>query len=80
MGEVKTAGEGRVSGNQASIPANVRKALDIEDGDVLRWRIVSGELEVTIVRRRTGVFDDFEPGRSEEPVDVVDEHDRFGLE
>ncbi len=69
-----------MSGNQASIPANVRKALDIEDGDVLRWRIVSGELEVTIVRRRTGVFDDFEPGRSEEPVDVVDEHDRFGLE
>lgn len=79
MTETTAVGEGKVSGNQASIPANIRRELGIEDGDVIRWRIVDGERRVELVRRRTGVFDDFEPGASEEPVDVVDEHDRFGV-
>lgn len=73
------AGEGKVSGNQASIPSNIRDELDIEDGDVIRWKVEDGELTVTVVRKRTGVFDDFEPGKSDDPVDAVDEHDRFGL-
>lgn len=77
---VDAAGEGTVSGNQVSIPADIRRQLDIDDGDVIRWRVVDGELDLEIVARRTGVFDDFEPGASEEPVDVVDDHDRFGLE
>lgn len=79
MTEVTTTAEGKVSGNQASIPAAVRRELGIEDGDVIRWRVVDGELEATVVRRRTGVFDDYEPGASDEPVDVVEDHDRFGL-
>lgn len=74
------AGDGRVTSNQASIPSNIRDALDIEDGDVIRWEIEDGDLTVTIVRKRTGVFDDFEPGQGDEPVDMVDEHDGFGLE
>lgn len=79
MSEVTTSGEGKVSGNQASIPAPVRRELGIEDGDVIRWQVVDGELKVTVVRRRTGVFDDYEPGASDDPVDVVEDHDRFGL-
>ncbi len=78
MTEVQAAGDGKISGNQVAIPANIRRELGIEDGDVIRWRIVDGELMVELVRRPAAVFDDFEPGASEEPVDVVDEHDRFG--
>jgi AbrB family looped-hinge helix DNA binding protein len=73
-------GEGTVSGNQVSIPAHIRRRFDIEDGDVIEWQIVDGELEVEIRQTRTGTFDDFEPGESEETVDTVEEHDRFGIE
>ncbi len=73
-------GEGTVSGNQVSIPAHIRDRFDIEDGDVLRWKIVDDELQVEVHSQERGVFEDFEPGDSEGSVDVVEEHDRFGLE
>lgn len=73
-------GEGTVSGNQVSIPAHIRRRSDIEDGDVIEWHVVDGELEVEIRSTKTGVFDDFEPGASDETVDAVEEHDGFGLE
>lgn len=73
-------GEGTVSGNQVSIPAHIRRRFDIEDGDVIEWHIVDGELEVKIRSSKTGVFDDFEPGESADSVDAVEEHDGFGLE
>lgn len=74
-----TAAEGKVSGNQASIPAPIRHALDIEDGDLLHWEIEDGELRVRVVHRDEGAFEDFEPGESDEPVDAVEDHDRFGV-
>ena len=80
MSDTDHVGEGKVSGNQASIPAGIRRALDIEDGDTLRWRVVGEELRVTVVSTEAGAFDDFEPGRSTEEVDGVEEHDTFGLE
>jgi bifunctional DNA-binding transcriptional regulator/antitoxin component of YhaV-PrlF toxin-antitoxin module len=73
-------GEGTVSGNQVSIPAHIREQFDIQDGDVLRWKIIGDELRVEVQSQESGVFDDFEPGESETDVDVVEEHDRFGLE
>jgi bifunctional DNA-binding transcriptional regulator/antitoxin component of YhaV-PrlF toxin-antitoxin module len=73
-------GEGTVSGNQVSIPAHIRDQFDIEDGDVLRWKIIDDELRVEVYSQESGVFDDFDPGESDEAVDVVEEHDRFGLE
>lgn len=81
MSETDYVGEGKVSGNQASIPAHIRRAFGIEDGDELRWWIEGDELRVEVVEEEYGVFDDFEPGSSEgEEIDVVDEHDRFGIE
>ncbi len=72
-------GEGSVSGNQASIPADVRAAADIEDGDRIRWRWRDGELQVEVVRRRWNTapqdFDGFEP-MEKEPL----HHDDVGLE
>jgi bifunctional DNA-binding transcriptional regulator/antitoxin component of YhaV-PrlF toxin-antitoxin module len=74
------AGEGKVSGNQASIPVEVREALEIEDGDILRWRVDEGGLEVEVVRRRDRGFEDFEPKASSRSSNVVEDHDAFGLE
>lgn len=73
-------GEKTVSGNQVSIPAHIREQFDIQDGDVLRWKIAGDELRVEVQSQETGVFDGFEPGESERDVDAVDKHDQFGLE
>lgn len=73
-------GEGTVSGNQVSIPAHIRRQFDIEDGDVIEWQVVDGELRVAVRQIGSGAFEDFEPGASEEDVDVVEDHDGFGLE
>lgn len=47
---------------------------------MIRWTVVDGELIADPERRREGVFKGFEPGESDEAVDGVDEHDRFGVE
>lgn len=73
-------GEGTVSGNQVSIPAHIRRRFEIDDGDVIRWKVVDDELVAEVRDRNEEAFDDFQPGESEEAVDGVDEHDRFGLE
>lgn len=44
------------------IPASLRRRLDIEPGDKLRWDTADdGTLSVKIVNQRYGAFDDFEP-------------------
>lgn len=80
MSTPEEVGQGTVSGNQVSIPAHIRRRFDIENGDVIEWRVVDGELTVEVRSAETDVFDDFEPGRSDDGVDAVEEHDRFGLE
>lgn len=45
-----------------TIPAALRRRLDIEAGDKLRWDVDDdGNLQVELVRERYGAFDDFEP-------------------
>ena len=45
-----------------TIPADLRRRLDIEPGDKLRWKInEEGNLTVEVVKQRYGAFDDFEP-------------------
>lgn len=42
-----------------TIPANLRRRLDIEAGDKLRWDVdTEGNLSVEIVRQRYGAFED----------------------
>ncbi len=44
-----------------TIPASLRRHLDIEPGDKLRWEVDDdGELSVEVVKQRYGAFDDFE--------------------
>lgn len=48
-------------GGMVTIPASLRRRLDIEAGDKLRWDVdEEGNLSVEVVRQRYGAFDDFE--------------------
>ncbi|MDB2272279.1 AbrB/MazE/SpoVT family DNA-binding domain-containing protein [Halorubrum ezzemoulense] len=73
--------ESKVSGNQANIPAHIRRELDIDDGDKLRWRVEEdGTLRVEVVQRRTGTFSDFEGYDGDQETDVTADHDAWGVE
>jgi bifunctional DNA-binding transcriptional regulator/antitoxin component of YhaV-PrlF toxin-antitoxin module len=73
--------ESKVSGNQANIPARIRRELDIDDGDKLRWRIEDdGTLRVQVVQQRNGTFDDFDGYDGEYETEGTDEHDAWGVD
>jgi len=63
-----------------TIPAELRRELDIEAGDKLRWTVDEDDnLEVEVIRQRNGAFDDFEPVDAGETNAVEAERD-FGAE
>ena len=63
-----------------TVPAEVRRRLDLGPGDKLRWRVSeSDELHVEAVHQREGVFDDFEPVDAGE-TDAVAAEREFGAE
>ncbi|GAB3420049.1 AbrB/MazE/SpoVT family DNA-binding domain-containing protein [Haloparvum alkalitolerans] len=81
MGSDSVDAESKVSGNQANIPAAIRRELDIDDGDHLRWSLSDdGAVRVEIVRQRSGTFAEFDGYSGESETDVVAEHDAWGVE
>jgi bifunctional DNA-binding transcriptional regulator/antitoxin component of YhaV-PrlF toxin-antitoxin module len=72
--------ESKVSGNQANIPARIRRELDIEDGDHLRWTVEDGVVRVEVVQQRRGTFADFDGYGGDERTDVTTDHDEWGVE
>ena len=73
--------ESKVSGNQANIPARIRRELDIDDGDQLRWILEeTGTVRVEVVQQEAGTFVDFDGYDGSESTDVVVEHDEWGIE
>jgi bifunctional DNA-binding transcriptional regulator/antitoxin component of YhaV-PrlF toxin-antitoxin module len=73
--------ESMVSGNRATIPARIRRELDIDDGEQLRWQLeADGSVRVQILHQRSGTFADFDGYTGDEPTDVVRVHDAFGVE
>ena len=73
--ETKVSDRGMVT-----IPADLRRRLDIEPGDKLRWTTdEEGNLYVEIVHQREGVFDDFEPVDVGE-ANAVEVESEFGAE
>jgi bifunctional DNA-binding transcriptional regulator/antitoxin component of YhaV-PrlF toxin-antitoxin module len=73
--------ESKVSGNQANIPARIRRELDIDDGDKLRWHIEDdGTLRVQVVQQRSGTFSDFDGYDGEQATEVQSQHDAWGVD
>jgi AbrB family looped-hinge helix DNA binding protein len=63
-----------------TIPADLRRRLDINPGDKLRWTTDDeGNVSVEIVHQREGVFDDFEPVDVGE-TNAVEVESQFGGE
>lgn len=73
--------ESKVSGNQANIPARIRRELDIDDGDTLRWQLRDdGTVRVRVVQQRSGTFSDFNGYDGEQETDVTTDHDAWGVD
>ena len=52
MSSDRIAAESKVSGNQANIPAQIRRELDIDDGDQLRWQFENdGSIRVHVIQQ-----------------------------
>ncbi|PSQ06796.1 AbrB family transcriptional regulator [Halobacteriales archaeon QS_6_71_20] len=63
-----------------TIPASLRRRLDIEAGDKLRWDVdEEGGLSVRIVRQRYGAFGD-DDRKADMGGDCLETHDVAGCE
>lgn len=72
--ETKVSDRGMVT-----VPAAIRRRLDIEPGDKLRWHVDEDDtLSVEVVRQGYGAFDDFEAESM--GGDSLETHDLMGLE
>jgi bifunctional DNA-binding transcriptional regulator/antitoxin component of YhaV-PrlF toxin-antitoxin module len=73
--------ESKVSGNQANIPAHIRRELDIDDGDTLRWQVENdGTLRVHVVRQHSPTFSDFDGYEGDGETEVGTDHDGWGID
>lgn len=68
--------ESEVSGNRTNVPVRIRRALDIDDGDRLRWQLEGdGSVRVAVRHQRTGTFAEYDGYDGEETTDVTNEYD-----
>ena len=73
--------ESKVSGNQANIPAQIRRELGIDDGDQLRWHVEDdGSIRVHVIQQQTGTFAEFDGYDGDKPTDVTAEHNAWGVD
>ena len=73
--------ESKVSGNQANIPARIRRELEIGDGDQLRWHLEDdGSIRVQVIQQQTGTFAEFDGYDGTEATDVTSDHDAWGVD
>ena len=81
MSNGRVDSESTVSGNQANIPARIRRELDVDDGDKLRWQVEDERtVRVQVVQQRSGTFSGFEGYDGDQPTDVTSEHDAWGVD
>jgi bifunctional DNA-binding transcriptional regulator/antitoxin component of YhaV-PrlF toxin-antitoxin module len=70
-----------MSGNQANIPAQTRRELDIDDGDRLRWHLEDdGTVRVRVVQQRSGTFSGFDGYDDDNETTVTADHDAWGVD
>lgn len=81
MSSERIDAESTVSGNQANIPARIRRELDIDDGDQLRWQLEDdGSVRVHVIQQQTDTFADFDGYAGEETTDVTTDHDAWSVD
>lgn len=81
MSSERVDAESKVSGNQANIPARIRRELGIDDGDHLRWHLEdNGSIRVQVVQQRTGTFENFDGYDGDDETDVTMEHDAWSVD
>ena len=81
MSSDRVDAESKVSGNQANIPARIRRELDIDDGDYLRWHLdTDGSVRIEVVQRRSGTFGDFDGYDGDTETDASADHDAWGVD
>lgn len=81
MSSERVDSESTVSGNQANIPARIRRELDIDDGGTLRWQIEDdGSLRVRVVQQRSDTFSDFGGYDGDEATEATADHDAWGVD
>ncbi len=79
MSSDRVDAESKVSGNQANIPARIRRELDIDDGDYLRWQLDDeGNVRVEVIQQEKGTFADFDGYEGDTDTDGTTEHDSWG--
>ena len=75
MSSDHTNTENKVSGSQANIPARIRRELEIDDGDHLRWQIEDdGSIRIHVIQQQTGTFAEYD---GETATNVTAEHDAW---
>jgi bifunctional DNA-binding transcriptional regulator/antitoxin component of YhaV-PrlF toxin-antitoxin module len=73
--------ESKVSGNQANIPARIRRELDIDEGDKLRWHVEDdGSVRVRVVQQQRGTFGEFDGYDGDHQTDGTTDHDEWGVD
>ena len=81
MSSESVTSESKVSGNQANIPARIRRKLNIDDGDKLRWYIKDdGTLRVRVIQQRNDTFNGFEGYDGDRETDVTSDHDAWSVD
>jgi len=81
MSSERVNSESKVSGNQANIPARIRRELDIDDGDKLRWHIEDdGTLRVQVVQQQRGTFSEFDGYDGDHETTAAADHDAWGVD
>lgn len=62
------------------IPASIRRRLDVEAGDELRWKVdEDGSLTVEVIRQRYGAFTD-DDLKADLGGDTLETHDTAGYD
>ncbi|MFC5973881.1 AbrB/MazE/SpoVT family DNA-binding domain-containing protein [Halomarina salina] len=73
--------ESEVVSGQVTIPERIRRELDIEDGDALRWALeADGTVHVEIDHRYGETFASFEGYDGDAETDATTDHDAWGVE
>jgi len=71
----------RYLGIKQTSPPRIRRELDIDDGDQLRWHLEDdGSIRVHVIQQQTGTFADFDGYAGEETTDVTSDHDAWGVD